>query len=233
MPLVLLQLIATWIFYDRHWETVSRRLSADVAGDIAMVIDAIQLTPFGGRAAATARTRRDCHRAWRHRRIAARALPPPGPPSGTLLEKQLRHAMIERVRRPFTIDARSRPDRRAGRGPAATTACWRSLCRAGGSTRSTTYIFMLVDGRLVAGPASASRRCSCATRSSRCAGSRRRRTGSARAGRSPSPRSRARSRCARRRPPSSRCATASSARSGSAPRCSPACRTICARRSPA
>ena len=34
MPLVLVQIIATWVFYARHWETVSRRLSADVAGDI-------------------------------------------------------------------------------------------------------------------------------------------------------------------------------------------------------
>src|SRR6266404_7950391 len=42
MPLVLVQMIAAWIFYDRHWETVSYRLSADVAGDVAMVIDAIK-----------------------------------------------------------------------------------------------------------------------------------------------------------------------------------------------
>ena len=37
IPLVLVQMIAAWIFFDRHWETVSYRLSADVAGDIAMV----------------------------------------------------------------------------------------------------------------------------------------------------------------------------------------------------
>src|SRR5271170_6522381 len=45
MPLVLVQLIATWVFYARHWETVSRRLSSDVAGDIGMVIEA---TRFAG-----------------------------------------------------------------------------------------------------------------------------------------------------------------------------------------
>ena len=32
MPLVLLQVVSTWIFYDRHWETVTRRLAATVAG---------------------------------------------------------------------------------------------------------------------------------------------------------------------------------------------------------
>src|SRR5438067_13801236 len=42
MPLVLVQIIATWVFYARHWETVSRRLSADTAGDIGLVIDAMR-----------------------------------------------------------------------------------------------------------------------------------------------------------------------------------------------
>src|SRR5712692_4233791 len=40
MPLVLVQIIAIWVFYARHWETVSRRLSNDVAGDIGMLIEA-------------------------------------------------------------------------------------------------------------------------------------------------------------------------------------------------
>ena len=37
-PLVLVQVIATWIFYDRVWDTVSRRLSSAVAGEIAEVV---------------------------------------------------------------------------------------------------------------------------------------------------------------------------------------------------
>src|SRR5256885_14659110 len=37
-PLVLLQVIATWIFYDRVWDTVARRLSSAVAGEIAEVV---------------------------------------------------------------------------------------------------------------------------------------------------------------------------------------------------
>src|ERR1700751_2021472 len=39
MPLILLQLITTWIFYERHWETVARRLSTSVAGDIGLMIE--------------------------------------------------------------------------------------------------------------------------------------------------------------------------------------------------
>ena len=42
VPLVLLQIIATWVFYARHWEIVSRRLAADVAGEIGMVVDAMK-----------------------------------------------------------------------------------------------------------------------------------------------------------------------------------------------
>ena len=44
MPLILLQAIATWIFYDRHWTAISWRLSTGVAGDIGLMIEAIKLT---------------------------------------------------------------------------------------------------------------------------------------------------------------------------------------------
>ncbi len=38
-PLVLLQLVATVIFFENHWSKVSRRLAQGVAGDIAIVIE--------------------------------------------------------------------------------------------------------------------------------------------------------------------------------------------------
>lgn len=41
LPLVLAQIIATWIFYDRHWDTVARRLSGSVAADIALTLDSL------------------------------------------------------------------------------------------------------------------------------------------------------------------------------------------------
>jgi len=43
-PLLLGQVIATWIFYDRHWNTVARRLASGVVGDIALVIDEMPLS---------------------------------------------------------------------------------------------------------------------------------------------------------------------------------------------
>ena len=109
-PVVLLQLIATWIFYDRHWEAVSYRFSADVADDIAMVIGSLQ----PGMTAAEQRRLLDRAAGVSELGFSLdprAALPPPRPRGRTVLENQLRHAMIERVRRPFRIDARSTPGR--------------------------------------------------------------------------------------------------------------------------
>ena len=52
MPLVLLQAIATWIFYDRHWTAISWRLSSGVASDVALTIEALE---HAGSEAAAAR----------------------------------------------------------------------------------------------------------------------------------------------------------------------------------
>ena len=37
-PLVLLQVISTWVFYDRHYDIITKRLATGLAGDIAAVI---------------------------------------------------------------------------------------------------------------------------------------------------------------------------------------------------
>src|SRR6202040_142726 len=103
IPLVLVQMIAAWIFYDRHWETVSYRLSADVAGDIAMGVDAIK----------PARSAAGLGRLLRHASgmpeldftfESGAVLPPETPASGTNLEKQLSRAMTRRVQLPFRSD---------------------------------------------------------------------------------------------------------------------------------
>ena len=41
-PIVLLQLILTIVFFDNHWDNVTRRLSLGIAGDIAVLIRIIQ-----------------------------------------------------------------------------------------------------------------------------------------------------------------------------------------------
>ena len=104
MPLVLLQIIATWIFYDRHWEAVSYRFSSDVAGDIAMVIDALHKADSpAARRRLFARVENVSELHFTFRPDAA--LPPPAPSTGTTLETQLRRAVVKRVGRPFSLDA--------------------------------------------------------------------------------------------------------------------------------
>lgn len=44
-PVVITQGVATYVFFERHWDTVTRRLSASVAGDIAMLIETYETFP--------------------------------------------------------------------------------------------------------------------------------------------------------------------------------------------
>ncbi len=39
MPLILLQVISTVVFYERHWASVTRRMVTAVAGDIAVIVN--------------------------------------------------------------------------------------------------------------------------------------------------------------------------------------------------
>lgn len=44
-PLILVQIVAVWVFYDRLWDAVARRLAQGVAGDIAVVVETRRLAP--------------------------------------------------------------------------------------------------------------------------------------------------------------------------------------------
>ena len=44
-PMVLLQSVITFVFLERHWETVTRRLSTSTVQNIAMLIDIYQAYP--------------------------------------------------------------------------------------------------------------------------------------------------------------------------------------------
>ena len=141
VPLILLQAIATWIFYDRHWAAISWRLSTGVVGDIALTIEA--LDHAGSDAAATRLLKHggaatDLHFALAH---GAR-LPPPAPSGGSLLEDQLTQAMRGRVNLPWRIEGLNDPDGlrikvQLARGVLTTDVPWNRLYS------STTYIFVM------------------------------------------------------------------------------------------
>jgi two-component system, OmpR family, osmolarity sensor histidine kinase EnvZ len=100
-PLILVQVIATWIFYDRVWDTVARRLSSAVAGEIAEVVQ--DMNVFTDEASRT----RNLDRAGRATELEyiywARERLPSGMVSAAG-EEPLAAALNERVRRPFQID---------------------------------------------------------------------------------------------------------------------------------
>ncbi len=45
VPVILVQVISTYVFYDNHWDVVSRRMAADLAGDIAAVQSVMEAYP--------------------------------------------------------------------------------------------------------------------------------------------------------------------------------------------
>jgi two-component system, OmpR family, osmolarity sensor histidine kinase EnvZ len=108
VPLVVLQAIATWVFYDRHWAAVSWRLAAGVAGDIALLIEALQSTGSDTNAArllekAAAVTDLDL------KVNVGERLGDLLPSNGTLLEDQLSQAMRGRVNLPYRIETLGDP----------------------------------------------------------------------------------------------------------------------------
>src|SRR5690554_7860835 len=44
-PMLLLQSVVAFVFMERHWQTVTQRLSAAVVSDIAAIIDTIETFP--------------------------------------------------------------------------------------------------------------------------------------------------------------------------------------------
>jgi len=106
-PLVLLQVIATWIFFDRHWDIVSKRLAQAVAGDVATAIEMLLSADDELARAAVLET---LARATKlHAHIEPDAVLPPGeqPWPDHNLGKKLTRATSNQVGRPFRLDTES------------------------------------------------------------------------------------------------------------------------------
>lgn len=104
VPLVILQVVTAIIFFDRHWDTVMRRLAGGIAGDIATVLDLMSRFP----------ETRD--RVWifemAHRHMDLDITLEPGAilPNtartldGGRIQEVMAHSLAERIRRPFTLN---------------------------------------------------------------------------------------------------------------------------------
>ena len=103
-PVVLLQSVIAYVFMERHWQTVTQRLSSAVSADIAAMIDVYESYPQDADTSVLSR-------------IAAERLgmdidilpdsdlPPPGPrPFFSLLDSALSTELAQQVARPFWLD---------------------------------------------------------------------------------------------------------------------------------
>ncbi|MGQ3047017.1 MAG: ATP-binding protein [Niveispirillum sp.] len=103
-PVVLAQAIATFVFYDRHWDTMTNRLANSVAGEIALVIE--QLSRDGDEKA----REETLSMAARHTDIlftwtGGEVLDDPPARLYSGLEETLGQALDDRVRRPWRINS--------------------------------------------------------------------------------------------------------------------------------
>ena len=107
VPLILLQVVSTWIFYDRHWNTILRRLAGGVAGEIGFVIDAME--KFQGPEAQAELLRLLAERTQLRATIAPGDILPneTRPAPDAALDIFLARSLAERVRRPFLFDTES------------------------------------------------------------------------------------------------------------------------------
>jgi two-component system osmolarity sensor histidine kinase EnvZ len=106
-PLILLQVVSTWVFYDSHWETVTRRLSGSIAGDIAAVIKLMEAASGPEeypRIFAIAEETMQLEMTLRPGRILRLN---PLLMRETLVDRKLATALADIVQRPFLIDTRS------------------------------------------------------------------------------------------------------------------------------
>ena len=103
-PVLLLQVIAAFYFYNRHWDIMTQRLSQGVAGEIALLIEELGEAPeVEQRSALFTRAARTM--ALIVSLADGATLTPQAPGSRyDLLRSRLSEAMREKVNRPFRID---------------------------------------------------------------------------------------------------------------------------------
>jgi two-component system osmolarity sensor histidine kinase EnvZ len=106
VPLLIVQAVALQIFYGTNLSVVSRRLSAAVAGEIAIVVDVIERNPNDTheRAFALVRDRLELEMRLRPGTLLPEHM---RPPMFAIVERSLQVALAERVQRPVALDWQS------------------------------------------------------------------------------------------------------------------------------
>ena len=102
-PMVVLQSVVAFVFMERHWNSVTQKLSASVVSDIAALIDVYRLYPQGPQNNQIRRIAQD-RLGLVVDFLPATEMPPPGPkPFFSLLDQAL-SVELSKIKRPFWID---------------------------------------------------------------------------------------------------------------------------------
>ena len=103
-PMVILQSVVAFVFMERHWNTVTRRLSAAVTQDIAALIDLRKVLPPDRNYAALRRIAQE-RLGLAVDFLPVNEMPPIGPkPFFSLLDQALSQEVRKQIGKPFWID---------------------------------------------------------------------------------------------------------------------------------
>jgi len=109
VPTLLTLSAATFVFFDRHWYTVTNRLTYAVAGDVATVVDLLQ-TSSSPASTATVMMLADKKMDLFVSFAPGTTLPSVAHPTLNPLRNMLRKALNDRLSYPFNIDMRHAPE---------------------------------------------------------------------------------------------------------------------------
>ncbi|HEY4139563.1 MAG TPA: ATP-binding protein [Casimicrobiaceae bacterium] len=104
LPMVILQSVVAFVFMERHYNLVTRRLSASVTSDVAALIDIYQQYPQDKDATLLRKIASE-KLGLRLDLLPGEQLPPPAPkPFFSILDSVLSQEISKQIKRPFWID---------------------------------------------------------------------------------------------------------------------------------
>ncbi len=110
IPTVLVQVVTTYVFYDRHWETLARRLTSSLGGEIAYVARALADAPTEKQDAIIDAAMRDLHLEFAVMPLESMELPAE-PKFDSLVDQLLYEELDRRLDNKFYATMNADPDR--------------------------------------------------------------------------------------------------------------------------
>ena len=141
-PMILLQTVMTFVFMERHWQSVTKRLSSAVVRDISAIVDVVQTYPQDTEYATVRRIASE-QLGLQISFLKNQTLPPPAPkPFFSILDDALSRNITRQIKLPFWIDTVGNSDLLEIRIQLETDVL-RVFVRRNQAAVSNTHIFLL------------------------------------------------------------------------------------------